>query len=316
MSHRKLRENKICLNCEHFVEERFCPNCGQENIETRQPFHFLFSHFIEDFTHYDGQFWKTLKYLLFFPGKLTKEFLLGKRQSYVAPVKLYIFISFVTFFIPNLLPHQEDVNKKPSLAQIEKNKDIKEGTVEIDLNNGPVQLDNIDNGLKNSNFPSTMTPFKNKYFELREKGYDGYEILEKFKETIIHTFPKALFVYLPLFAFLLWLFHNKKKWWYFEHGIFTLHYFSFLLLSFSFLTIFSSIVEVFSNWKILGVIFSLFSFVLIIYMIIYFFIAHYRLYNSSKFMSIFKGIVIFTINLFIMTFFMLGLIAISFLLIH
>lgn len=314
MSHRKLRENKICLNCEHFVEERFCPNCGQENIETRQPFHFLFSHFIEDFTHYDGQFWKTLKYLLFFPGKLTKEFLIGKRQSYVAPVKLYIFISFVTFFIPSLLPKVTENEKEvPKVEILKKNN---EGKTVVSVNANSFDENIFDKELEKENVPKTLRAFREKYFELRRKGYNGYEILEKFKETIIHMFPKALFVYLPLFAFLLWLFHNKKKWWYFEHGIFTLHYFSFLLFSFSFLTIFSSIVEVFSNWKILGVIFSLFSFVLIIYMIIYFFIAHYRLYNSSKFMSIFKGIVIFTINLFIMTFFLLGLIAISFLLIH
>lgn len=56
MSHGKLREDKDCLNCGHHVEEKFCPNCGQENIETRQPFYYLFTHFFEDFTHYDGQF--------------------------------------------------------------------------------------------------------------------------------------------------------------------------------------------------------------------------------------------------------------------
>ncbi|MUH01775.1 DUF3667 domain-containing protein [Scytonema sp. UIC 10036] len=33
---------------------------------------------MEDFTHYDGQFWKTIKYLLFRPGKLTKEYLQEK----------------------------------------------------------------------------------------------------------------------------------------------------------------------------------------------------------------------------------------------
>ncbi|WP_228372498.1 DUF3667 domain-containing protein [Chryseobacterium daeguense] len=75
MSHGKLREEKDCLNCGHLVEERFCPHCGQENTQTRQPFHYLFTHFVEDFTHYDGQFWKTMKYLLFRPGKLTKEYL-------------------------------------------------------------------------------------------------------------------------------------------------------------------------------------------------------------------------------------------------
>ena len=104
MSHGKLREEKNCLNCGHIVEEKFCPNCGQENTETRRPFHYLFSHFIEDLTHYDGQFWGTIKNLLFKPGKLTQTYLEGKRQRYVPPVKLYIFISFITFFLFSIIP--------------------------------------------------------------------------------------------------------------------------------------------------------------------------------------------------------------------
>ncbi|UOU99680.1 DUF3667 domain-containing protein [Chryseobacterium daecheongense] len=127
MSHGKIREDKTCLNCGHVVEERFCPHCGQENVEPKQPFHYLFTHFIEDFTHYDGQFWKTIKYLLFRPGKLTKEYLAGKRQLYVAPVKLYIFISFITFFLPSLFSGSEeemnDDSKKTHASQeIEKEK--------------------------------------------------------------------------------------------------------------------------------------------------------------------------------------------------
>lgn len=108
MSHGKLRAEKDCLNCGHYVEEKFCPNCGQENAEPRKPFHYLFTHFFEDLTHYDGQFWGTIKNLLFKPGKLTTTYLQGKRQIFVPPVKLYIFVSFVTFLIPSLLPKDHD----------------------------------------------------------------------------------------------------------------------------------------------------------------------------------------------------------------
>lgn len=112
MSHGKIRADKTCLNCGSRVDGRFCPNCGQENIETRQPFHYLFTHFFDDFTHYDGQFWKIIKYLIFKPGKLTNEYLSGKRQSYVAPVKLYIFINFVAFLLPTFLPEEKEEPKK------------------------------------------------------------------------------------------------------------------------------------------------------------------------------------------------------------
>src|SRR5690606_29216275 len=104
MSHHKLRKEKNCLNCGATVEERFCPKCGQENAINRPSFHYLFTHFFEDLFHYDSGFWKTVKNLLFRPGIIIKEYLSGKRKSFVPPVKLYIFISFAAFFIPFILP--------------------------------------------------------------------------------------------------------------------------------------------------------------------------------------------------------------------
>ncbi|WP_209023080.1 DUF3667 domain-containing protein [Sphingobacterium sp. CZ-2] len=99
MGHGQLRKEKNCLNWGHRVEEHFYPHCGQENIENRQLFHYLFCHFFEDFTRYDDQFWKTMRNLLFAPGLLTKVYLAGQRQgqAYVPPVKLYIFNPLLPF---------------------------------------------------------------------------------------------------------------------------------------------------------------------------------------------------------------------------
>ena len=52
MGKEPLRKDKTCLNCNYTVKERFCPNCGQENTETRKSFYHIFSHFFKDFTHY------------------------------------------------------------------------------------------------------------------------------------------------------------------------------------------------------------------------------------------------------------------------
>src|SRR5215216_6104087 len=110
MSHSPIRKDKTCLNCRHVVEQRFCPNCGQENTDTRKTFHHLFVHFFEDLTHYENAFWKTIKNLLVRPASLTKEYLSGKRLSYLAPVRLYIFISFMTFFLISVIPNNATDN--------------------------------------------------------------------------------------------------------------------------------------------------------------------------------------------------------------
>src|SRR6187402_1491035 len=110
MGKHELRTDKTCLNCRHVVEKHYCPNCGQENTDSRKTFHHLFIHFFEDLTHYENAFWKTIKNLLFKPATLTKEYLSGKRLSYLAPVRLYIFISFITFLLIAMFPNKVSEN--------------------------------------------------------------------------------------------------------------------------------------------------------------------------------------------------------------
>ena len=364
MSHGKLREEKDCLNCGHLVEERFCPHCGQENTEPRQPFHYLFTHFIEDFTHYDGQFWKTLKYLMIRPGQLTKEYIAGKRQIYVAPVKLYIFISFITFLLPAFLPSGEDHKEKQTKATTVEKKQIerekakqtletlqKEGILSVERTEKAKKIinkqesdstvseddlfdstfDKEDNKIlgasnlkeydslheKNGGTLYTISrPFAKKSFELTEEGLNKEEIKDRFVDTFFHTLPKALFIYLPIFAFFLWIFHNKKKWWYFDHGIFTLHYFSFLLLCILIFMVKGSLLSLLPQYDIIKVLNKLLSFVFSLYICAYFFIAHHKVYETRKRISILKGILLFMINSFGLLVMLIALMSISFLMIH
>lgn len=59
MSKSKIRNDKTCLNCRCVVENRFYPNCGQNNTDIRKTFHHLFIHFFENVTHYENAFTET-----------------------------------------------------------------------------------------------------------------------------------------------------------------------------------------------------------------------------------------------------------------
>ena len=375
MSHGKKREEKDCLNCGHVVEERFCPHCGQENIVTRQPFYYLFTHFVEDFTHYDGQFWGTLKNLLFNPGKLTNTYLEGKRQIYVPPVKLYIFVSFITFFLfaifqpiqlnykPNedfekhdkatsavqqeilnktikQLQAQKAENSNPQLikqidsvqkilADTKKIEDFKKNSIAKNLEfdsglgddvniGGYKSTEEYDKGRANQNLfiKFIEAPIAHKLFELKEAGMPKREILKKLAETSYHNLPKALFIYLPIFAFFLWLFHNKKKWWYFDHGIFTLHYFCFLLINFLAIGCISAIKSYFSEYLLITIPLSAINVLLYIYGFLYFFIAHRRVYQTKGAVSLLLGFIIFILNFIALSFLVIFLGIISFIMIH
>ena len=298
MSHHQLREESNCLNCNYQVERRFCSNCGQENTENRPPYHYLFTHFLEDFTHYDGQFWDTFKVLFLKPGVLIETYLRGKRNFYVSPVKLYIFISFLTFFIPpivsSLFHHKETF------------------TINIQTDSGVEEQDFADilsnelSAIKESNEKETFVdkfffePFAEKYIELSHHGYNKEQIADKFANSFMHNLPRALFIYLPIFAFIMWLFHNKKKWFYYDHGIFTLYFFCFVLLVCMFSIIESYINDTILKTPIGGMwtfVFDIFDYFSIVLIFIYFFMALKRVYKENLIKVILKGTSILFISL-------------------
>lgn len=345
MSHKNpLRKDKTCLNCNYVVENRFCPNCGQENTDTRKTFFHLFVHFFEDLTHYENAFWKTIKNLIFKPASLTKEYLSGKRMSYLAPVRLYIFVSFVTFFLLSVIPDNEDtpdvnlhsqksgvvtskitekdtvfeeqervielekkgvISKKESdslqkyieEAKEKRLKDKNQFTIFGKYYKSVHELDSIQEHSKPSEKMGPIGFWLNRKMQLVKDKYPAEELEEKFVESFIHNLPKSLFIYMPLFAFVLWIFQNKKRWYYFDHGIFTLHYFSFLLLGILIIRVESYLLALLSDYMVFRVIDYLFTSVAILYMLYYFFPAHHRFYGDSRIVSVMKGIVMFIINM-------------------
>ncbi|OCX51685.1 hypothetical protein BEL04_16850 [Mucilaginibacter sp. PPCGB 2223] len=93
------RTENNCLNCGNTFEGHFCNNCGQENLELKEDFGHLMVHAVGDYFHFDEKFFHTLKPLLFEPGKLTVDYMAGKRTQYLHPIRMYIFISLVYFIL-------------------------------------------------------------------------------------------------------------------------------------------------------------------------------------------------------------------------
>ncbi|NGY37905.1 DUF3667 domain-containing protein [Flavobacterium sp. XN-5] len=348
MSKVKLRLDKTCLNCNHVVDQRYCPNCGQENTLSRKSFHHIFIHFFEDLTHYDNAFWRTIIYLFFKPAALTKAYMSGKRLSFLAPIRLYIFISFVTFLLISLFPdHPEEVVLEPtaikeqvviptidSLHIEEKSVDgltkvgllsqqnndtikkiLKQTTSIIKIDSTPTtdsvikkevadfgyksltELDSIQkHGSDEVKVSDTEYWFLRKWLAVKQENTNE-EIVEKFTNSFAYNLPKLLFMYMPIFALVLWLFHDKKKWFYFDSGIFTLHYFSFLLLLILTLFFIDKLLPLFGKSPAVEWIHFSLRTMGIFWMIYYFFPAHRRFYGEKFFVSLFKSSIIILINL-------------------
>ena len=320
MSHSPIRKDKTCLNCRHVVDQNFCPNCGQENTDSRKTFHHLFIHFFEDLTHYENAFWKTIRNLLFKPATLTREYLSGKRLSYLAPVRLYIFISFITFLMIALFPSNTskdfDTNAKDISSKLEKNDSIKIKTFNGGTNFELRPMKEIDSIQKYGKEKEKFSEFEywayEKIVHVTENNTKK-EIVEKFLESFIHNIPKILFVIMPFFAFFLWIFHDKKKWYYFDHGIFTLHYFSFLLLTFLILFVIDKTI---GSISVISFVAEIANFVGIIWMLYYFYPAHHRFYGESRVVSFVKSIALFFINTFFILFLLILYVFYTFINLH
>jgi len=303
------------LNCGSFVEKNYCPNCGQENSESRKKAGYLIHHFITDLLHYEGKFWQTIRVLLIRPAKLSTEYMNGRRKSYVNPVTLYIFISFIAFFLPSLLSFI------PSNSETESEVVHKTGSINIKIGEdtlvSPI-TDSIESSLydltpeeriqayneykEKINNDSTIKPARKIFVDsllsiLKSIDNDGK--IETSKNDIIEFFilylPKVLIFYMPIFAFLMWLFHINKRRHYFDSGIFTLHFFSFVLLTISIFNLLDSLFGLIGIDTGFSVLLGVF---LTFYVTWYFYKGNRKFYGEGTIASIFKVSALMILNFF------------------
>ena len=90
--------NGKCANCGAILTGDFCHACGQRT-HLHRSLSDVGHEFVHGITHFDGKAWKTLPMLVFRPGKLTRDYIMGKRASYVAPVPLFLLVVFLMFFV-------------------------------------------------------------------------------------------------------------------------------------------------------------------------------------------------------------------------
>lgn len=92
-----------CANCGAGLAGRYCADCGQLDQPLRLPVHRFLAQSFNEFFGLDGRVWTTLGVLLFKPGKLTAEFLRGRRRRYLRPLRVYLTSTLVFFVLLALL---------------------------------------------------------------------------------------------------------------------------------------------------------------------------------------------------------------------
>ncbi|MBC5993947.1 DUF3667 domain-containing protein [Pontibacter cellulosilyticus] len=230
-----------CPNCGYTFKDtnNYCPNCGQENHDLNVPVKHLVAEFFEGTMHFDTKAWHTLKYLITKPGLLTEKFNTGQRASYVPPFRLYVFVSLIFFFVLALTTEssvkvagQEQGEAKAILPGVTINANVADSLEQAadsaaltrlkQLQNTE-QLKALSSGLQEDAF---MTEFSEKFASFSSHG-------EESKQKLIKNLSFMMFLLMPFFALVLYLYYRKQDRNYVEHLMFSihLHTFYFILLS-------------------------------------------------------------------------------------
>ncbi len=94
-----LGELSECMNCSGPLSGQYCSNCGQRSRVRLITMWELFRDLFADLFEFDSRVWRSIIPLLFRPGKLTREYLSGRRMRYVPPFRMYLILSIVFFLV-------------------------------------------------------------------------------------------------------------------------------------------------------------------------------------------------------------------------
>lgn len=90
-----------CLNCGHPLElsDRYCPNCSQANSTKHLTLKDFLDELFEDMVRFDTRLVRTLQTMLWTPGKISQDFIAGKRKTYANPFRLLLTLAFIYFLL-------------------------------------------------------------------------------------------------------------------------------------------------------------------------------------------------------------------------
>ncbi|NDK56977.1 DUF3667 domain-containing protein [Pontibacter fetidus] len=260
------RSENNCLNCGTTVTDKFCPSCGQENLELHESFFHLLFHSVGHYFHFESKFFNSMVPLLTKPGYLTKEYFAGKRASHLNPISMYISISIVFFF---LFTANSNNNKKDILKEKEAEEELMSKAEEFTGKKTLSLVPKAQAATDTSANSKKTIPVKNPEADIEVKdkiAIGGWEIpiaglntkfrevkhdkLKNalFKNKLVSHLPKMMFILLPLFALILKLVNYRSKKFYTEHLIYSIHVHSFLFLFGSILIILDWLLPFLDGW--------------------------------------------------------------------
>ena len=98
---------EVCLNCGTALGGQYCGSCGQRAASRLISIWELLRDAFGDLLELDSRLWRTLIQMMIRPGKLTRDYLEGRRARYMPPFRMYLVLSIVFFLVAFFDPREE-----------------------------------------------------------------------------------------------------------------------------------------------------------------------------------------------------------------
>ncbi len=103
-------EARPCQNCGKPLLGNHCYACGQPVKGLVRHFSSIAGDFLDSVFDFDSRVLRTLGPLLTRPGYLSNEYFAGRRVRYVSPVRLFVFLCVISFFVVQLAIDDEMIS--------------------------------------------------------------------------------------------------------------------------------------------------------------------------------------------------------------
>ena len=247
-----------CQNCGSPAEGNYCPACGQDSRDHTVSMRLLFQDLASDVFTYDSRFFRSFVPLLFKPGALTKEYTQGRRVRFIPPLRLYIFVSILFFFVVSVqvsdsmrdFDERNAANAPSDSLLVERVLSLHAAAPDT-LGDGTTVVSWIAERLPLAGDDSFEPPEDGDWSKVDWDTMDWDEVesgdnlnftmlgeptslnKQHFIQSIQKVVPKLVFLLLPMFALLLALVYIRHRRKFIEHLILSLHLHAFMFLVFT-----------------------------------------------------------------------------------
>ncbi|WP_019037583.1 DUF3667 domain-containing protein [Psychroflexus tropicus] len=227
---RFIHRGNQCLNYHHplDISERFCSSYGQKNSSKPLNLKDLLTEFFAGIIAYDSRFRKTISALIFKPGKVSRDYVNGKRVSYVNPFRFFISTAII-FFLAISWVNKDQLNSLESLSGENTSESEEMTNYEFDFDNktpASILQDYVNEnpsssyneaiektGLENNWTNKIKFDFLLGYYRLKENP-------KAFVNFLLPKLPFFLFFYIPILSLFSTLIYVRRKIPYAQHLIF------------------------------------------------------------------------------------------------